>query len=119
MRSTNLVIILVLMNAMAGVVAVAVPFAPVPSPGGADAIQEAGEADDNLNPERQGIADSFVGGVLSVAKFLDQIRVVVFAGPEMLGELGAPGVLVGGFEAVVGFVVAIDVAEIISGRVLS
>jgi hypothetical protein len=119
MRSTNLILILILMNSMAGVAAVALPWAPVPSVGGGDAINEAQNQEEALNPEQSGVVDEFVGGILSVADFLDGVRTVVFAGPEMLRNLGAPGVLVTGFQAVVGLLVAMDMAEILSGRIMS
>jgi hypothetical protein len=120
MRSTNIVIFLILLNSMAAVVGAVVPgVAPAPG-GGAEINGTTSDARDNLEPNRQGggVA-SFIGGVISAFEFLGQIQSIVFLGPTMLENIGVPAVLTGAFKLVVTAIVAIDLAELLAQYSLS
>lgn len=118
MRSTNLVLFLVLLNATAGFAGVM--FAgPLEQDLGQN--QQIEEASNSLSVAEasQPSADEVTGSILQNAELLQIVDGIVFAGPNMLGQLGMPGIFVGGFKAVLGFVVAFDVAEVVTGREFS
>jgi hypothetical protein len=118
MRSTNLVIFLVLLNVSAGIVAVASPVDVDPLTGGDQEIDNtAGEVEDR-NVSRRGSGE-LIGSFLGLGGLIRDVGTVIFYGPEMLRNLGAPGLLVSGFEVVLIFVMGFDVAEAITGRRLS
>jgi len=118
MRSTNIVIFLVLLNVAAGVGATVAPGDVVPATGASGEIDSV--ADDVQNREvKRPASDELIGSFFGVGALITTIKNVVFFGPEMLRNLGAPGVLVSGFETVLVFVVAFDIAEAVTGRNLS
>jgi len=118
MRSTNLVIFLVLLNAAAGVVTVAAPGVVNPVVGADDEIADAAGSAEDREVDRRGSTE-LIGSFLSVGSLIQTIAGIVFAGPEMLRNLGAPDILITGFEVVLVFIIAFDVAEAITGRQLS
>lgn len=118
MRSTNLVIFLVLLNVSAGVVAVAAPVDVDPLVGGQQEIDQTAGDVENRDVSRRGSGE-LIGSFLGLGGLLRDIGTIIFYGPEMLRNLGAPGLLVTGFETVLIFVLGFDVAEAITGRRLS
>jgi|SRR6056297_1814471 hypothetical protein len=114
MRSTNLVIFLVLLNVAAGLSGVMFPGALDVSMSGA-AIDSADTALSN-NTVSQPSADEITGSFLNNAGILQTISNIVFRGPNMLEALGMPAIFTDGFKLVLGFVVAFDIAEAVTGR---
>lgn len=121
MRSTQIVVFLVLLNASAAVISAGVGAAigVQPAVGGDSTISETAGNAESVSASNSGQESDFVGGFLSAADFITELKNIVFFGPEMLRNLGAPNIIVDGLQSVVVFVVAFDVVEIISGRVLS
>lgn len=118
MRSTNLVIFLVLLNVTAGFAGVL--FAGAISPDtGADAEIQTARDSLSENKNDQPSADEVTGSILGNAGVLQQIQTILFAGPEMLKALGMPALFTDGFKVVFGFVIAFDIAEALSGRLFS
>jgi hypothetical protein len=118
MRSTNIVIFLVLLNATAGFAGVlfATPLDPAL---GQDAKIEDASSSLSTAEVSEPAAGEVTGSILQNAGLIETIDGIVFAGPNMLGALGMPAIFVGGFKAVLGFVVAFDVAEGVTGREFS
>jgi len=114
MRSTNLVIFLVLLNVSAGISGVMFP-GPLDATMSSSAIET---TDQQLgsNNVSQPSADEVTGAFLENGNIIQQISNIVFRGPNMLEALGMPSIFVNGFKLVFGFVVAFDVAEAITGR---
>jgi hypothetical protein len=118
MRSTNIVIFLVLLNAAAGVVG-AVGVGPAQPATGASGEIDSASTDLQNRQSDQPATDEITGSFFGVGKVIQTIDGIIFHGPNMLGQLGMPGVLVGALKTVITFVVAFDVAEAVTGRVLS
>jgi hypothetical protein len=110
MRSTNLILFLVLLNVAAGVTTAIAP-GPVAIATGADAeIQGANSALGDRQVS-QPSADEITGSLLGNAGIIETIDNILFLGPTCSRTSGTPGILVGGFKVVLGFVVAFDIAE--------
>lgn len=121
MRSTNIIIFLIALNAAALVIGSALgpAFGLQPNVGGDGEISDATESSrEQFQSSRTGVGE-FVSATFMVANFLRSIDNIVFAGPNMLITLGAPAILIDPFKALVAVVVGIDLAEILSGRILS
>jgi hypothetical protein len=118
MRSTNLVLFLVLLNAAVGIVAVAAPVDIDPVAGGDQAIEDSASDVENREVNRRGSSE-LIGSFLGVGSLINSVSNIIFLGPEMFRNLGAPDILISGFEAVLVFVVGFDVAEAVTGRLLS
>jgi len=118
MRSTQLVLFLVLLNVGAGIAAAAIPADISPQTGGQNEIDEA-ENDVEDRDFGRIPGSELVAAFFSVMEMIEDVRGIVFYGPEMLVNLGAPRLLVTGFETVLAFVVAFDIGEVVTGRILS
>jgi len=118
MRSTNIVIFLVLLNATAGFAGV-VFAGPLDPALGQDTKIDGASSELATAEVSEPAAGEVTGSILQNAGVIQTIDGIVFAGPNMLGGLGMPGIFVGGFKAVLGFVVAFDVAEVVTGREFS
>jgi hypothetical protein len=118
MRSTNLVIFLVLLNAAAGIAAVGLGLDVTASTGADGVIQTASDDLENREVNRPA-SDELIGSFFGVGALIQDIRLIIFYGPEMLRGLGAPDIIIDGLQGVIAFVVVFDVAEAISGRILS
>jgi len=118
MRSTNLVIFLILLNVSAGVVAAAAPADVDVLAGGSEEIQDVNESVSDRDVNRRGSGE-LIGSFLGLGSLIQSIDKIIFAGPEMLRNLGMPSQFVDGFKLVFVFVVAFDVGEAITGRKLS
>lgn len=121
MRSTNILIILIALNASAvlvGAVGLANDAGYQPTTGGGEQIEDANESASNVEGSG-GVIDSFVGAVLSAVGQLVTIFKVVIAGPTMLANLGVPAPLVALVSAPLYIIVGIDLLEVISGRQLT
>lgn len=118
MRSTNLVIFLALLNVAAGIFAVAAPVNVTVSTGASGEIDATGEALADREISRPASGE-LIGSFLGLADLIERLRNIIFYGPEMLRALGAPAILVDGFEGVLLFVMLFDVAEAVTGRGLS
>lgn len=117
MRSTNIVIFLVLLNVAAG-------LSVVMFPGQLQVEMSSGtidEAEGQLQTAEvsQPSADEITGSFLANAGLIQTIDNIIFRGPNMLAALGMPAIFVAGFKTVFGFVVAFDVAEAVTGRQFS
>jgi hypothetical protein len=118
LRSTNIVVLLVLLNASAvfvGALPVTEEVGYQPAVGGDDAINEAQETGDQIQSDRSSL-DQFVGGIIAAASTIATILSVVVAGPQMLINLGAPSVLVTFIAAPLYILVALDLLQVLSGR---
>jgi hypothetical protein len=118
MRSTNIVIFLVLLNAAAGVAGAIAPTPIDPSTNIGGEVDQTSSvvADREVN---QPSADEITGSFFGVGKLIQQIDGLVFAGPNMLVALGMPSLIGSAIKGVFVFVVAFDVAEAVTGRRLS
>lgn len=121
MRSTNIVIFLIGLNAAAGLIGAIGLGAAVgydPLVGGGEEIDRADESAGNIATDRSAL-DQFVGGVIEAGQQLVRIFSIAVAGPRMLINLGAPTALVTALAAPLYLLVAIDILEVISGRQLT
>jgi len=123
MRSTNLVLFLVCLNAAAAVIGVGIgaDLGVQPQLGGGGQI-DAAQQDVKSQTDNTGagaLAGTLLGFVTLAGNVLSAVENVVFLAPNMFINLGAPAILITPFKAVLAFVVAFDVAEVLSGRLLS
>ena len=118
MRSTNLILFLILLNASAGIVAATGPTNISPSTGGSDIIVRA-EGEIIERETNQPSSEEIIGSFFGVGKLIQSVDQILFAGPNMLQTLGMPAILVTGFKTSVIFIVGFDVAEAVTGRPLS
>jgi len=127
MRSTNLVIFLVLLNAAAGISTVIFPADIALATGGDgqidNSISELRSCDEGQVEDcaevNQPSSDEITGGFINNLSVLQAIDDIVFSGPNMLANLGMPVVFVGLFKTALALVVAFDLVEIFTGRILS
>jgi hypothetical protein len=117
MRSTNLVIFLVLLNITAGIISVMIPDTVVF--GVQSGAIETANQQLSTATVNQPSADEITGSFLANARLIQTIDNIIFIGPNMLGSLGLPSIFVTGLKSVIGFVVAFDVAEAVTGRLFS
>ena len=118
MRSTNILIILIALNASAALIGASGLGAALgyqPTVGGDDVIDDAEDDAGEIDAERSAI-DTFVSGVITAAQTLLSMFSVVIAGPRMLINLGAPTSIVTFVSAPLYILVSIDILEVISGR---
>lgn len=118
LRSTNVVILLVLLNAsavMVGALPVTDDLGYSPAIGGDDEIDEAQETGEQVQSERSSL-DQFVGGIIAAASSIATILSVVVAGPQMLINLGAPSILITFLAAPLYILVGLDILQVLSGR---
>jgi hypothetical protein len=118
MRSTNILIILVLLNSSAvlvGTLPVSGDLGYQPSIGGSEEITKAQSAGQEIKSERSSL-DQFVGGIIAAASTISTMLGVVVAGPRMLINLGAPAALVTFLAAPMYVIVGLDLLQILSGR---
>jgi len=121
MRSTNIVIFLACLNAAALVISAGLgpAFGIQPQIGGDQELQTAEqEGREQFQSSRGGVGE-FVTATFMAVEFIGTIGSLVRAGPNMLISLGAPALLIRPFEAIVFIIISIDIAEVLSGRVLS
>jgi hypothetical protein len=115
MRAPNIVIFFVLVFGVAGIL-------PAVAPGAValDAGQDATIADARTGLAEQEVdqpsADEVTGSILNNANILQTISAVLFSGPAMLRNLGMPAAFVSVMTLVLGFVIAFDIAEAVTGR---
>jgi hypothetical protein len=119
MRTPQLVIFLVCLNASALVVSAAIPLDVTAQAGGSVEILSAGEQVSQVDPSQNGAVGVLVGGFNAAMNVIESVRTIVFYGPEMLMNLGAPGALIVPFEIVFTFVVSFDIIQAFTGRKLS
>jgi hypothetical protein len=118
MRSTNIVIFLVLLNASAvfiGASGLGGDLGYTPTIGGDDQISDAEDAARDVSASRSAL-DNFIAGIIAAAETMGTIFGIVIAGPQMFINLGVPGPLVAFVAAPLYILVGIDVLQIISGR---
>jgi len=115
MRAPNLVIFFVLIFGVAGILPAVAPGAVALDTGEAGSIADA--RDDLKNQEvNQPSADEVTGSILNNGNILQTISAVLFGGPTMLRNLGMPAAFVSVMTLVLGFVLAFDIAEAVTGR---
>jgi hypothetical protein len=122
MRSTNILIFLVALNASAvviGAVGLGADLGYQPTIGGDAEIQTANESAANVEAQSDSAFDTFVGAVISAASTITTILGVVTAGPQMLINLGVPAFIVLPLATPLYILVGIDILQIISGRSLT
>jgi len=120
MRSTQLVIFLVLLNTMTFAAATVIggDIGLRPHTGGSGVISDSQEDVRDITGQQSGI-DEFIGSQLLGVTVLSRIYETIFFGPEMLKNIGVPAVITDGFVAVLTFVFAFDIAEFLRGGKLS
>jgi hypothetical protein len=118
MRSTNVLVFLVLLNS-AAVFAATLPVTGdlgyAPTIGGDQQIDDAQTAGQEIQSDRSSL-DQFVGGILAAANTVTTMFGVVVAGPLMLTNLGVPEALVTFVAAPLYIFVGLDILQILSGR---
>lgn len=122
MRSTNILIFLVALNASAVVLAGAGLTGDLgyqPTPGGDDRIEQANQTAGDIDANKGGAFDTFVGAVISAASTLTTVFGVVTAGPQMLINLGAPAFVIYPLATPLYILVGVDLLQVISGRDLT
>ena len=115
MRSVNILMFLVFLNAAAallGASGVAADIGVQPDVGGGDAIQKANQSAQSLDSSSEGVQTTFIGNAISAAKTAASSFSVVYAGPSMIANLGVPGWMVAFIFAPMYFVVALDIMSI-------
>lgn len=118
LRSTNVLVVLILLNSTAifvGALPVAGDLGYQPQVGGGDKIDEATDAGQDIQSERSAL-DQFVGSIITAANTLTTMFDVVVAGPTMLTNLGVPGALVTLVTAPLYVYVGLDLLQVLSGR---
>ena len=124
MRSTNIVIALVILNSVAAISGVIFP-ADIVMATGAD-----GQIDSTISELRscaegqttncaqvqQPSSDEITGGFINNIAVIQAIDDIVFMGPNMLANLGMPTIFVTGFKSVLALVVAFDIVALFTGR---
>ena len=124
MRSTNIVIALVILNSVAAISGVIFP-ADIIMATGAD-----GQIDSTISELRscaegqttncaqvqQPSSDEITGGFINNIGVIQAIDDIVFMGPNMLANLGMPAIFVTGFKSVLALVVAFDIVTLFTGR---
>lgn len=119
--STQLVIILLLLNASAVIVAQSGIGAALdinPQPGNEEQIEAANETARNDISTSQGTLDTLFGMFTSTASTLETIFNTIFYGPVMLKNLGVPWWITDTFSAGLAIIVAVDIVHALTGRVL-
>lgn len=123
MRSTNIIIFLICLNAAAVVTGAALgpQLGVQPSVGGDAKIDDANAniTDETRDTNAGALSGTLLGFVTVAGDVVSAIDTVIFAGPNMFISLGAPALLVDPFKVLVAFVFGFDVAEVLSGRILS
>jgi len=84
MRSTNLVIFLVLLNVSAGIVAVASPVAVDPLVGGDKEIDDTAGDVENRDVSRRGSGE-LIGSFLGLGSLIQDVGTIIFYGPRCCG----------------------------------
>jgi len=124
MRSTNIVLALVILNAVALISGVIFP-ADIVLATGADgqiesSISELRSCSENQTVNcaevQQPSADEITGGFINNLSVLQAIDDIIFHGPNMLVNLGMPAIFKDGFVSVLALVVAYDLVEFFTGR---
>jgi len=119
MRSTNIVLFLLLLNLSAGVMASAgIVDVQVEVPGG-DQIELVENSSVIERQQDQPSADEVTGGFLDAGRFIREMRVILGTGPAMLNTLGVPSIITNGLYVILGFVLIYDAFEAFTGRVMS
>jgi len=119
MRTPQIVLMLVLINGAAFGIGAISPVDVTPTAGDSGEIDEASSEIEQSNPGSTGGTGVLVGGFSAAMSAIDSIRNVVFYGPEMLINLGAPGSVIGILEGSLVFVVGYDVLQAFTGRQFS
>jgi len=123
MRSTNIIIFLICLNAAAAVVGAGLggQLGVEPTVGGDSKIEDAGADVTNAteSPSAGALSGTLLGFVKAGGSVIGAIDKIVFMGPNMFINLGAPSILIDPFKVVLIFVFGFDVAEVLSGRILS
>lgn len=118
LRSTNILVILVLLNSAAifvGGLPVSGDLGAQPTVGGDEKIDQATDAGKEIQSDRSSL-DQFVGGILAAASTITTMLGVVVAGPTMLVNLGVPTALVTLIAAPLYVYVGLDLLQVLSGR---
>jgi len=118
MRSTNIILFLVLLNVAAGVTTAVAPV-PVGIATGGDGTIAGASGSLGQQEVNEPSADEITGSFLNNANIIQTIDDIIFLGPNMLVNLGMPLIFAAGFKLVLGFVVAFDIAEAVTGRQFS
>jgi hypothetical protein len=119
MRSTNIVLFLLLLNLFAGVMGAAgLVDVEVEVPGG-DQIELVENTSVVERSQDQPSADEVTGGFLDAGRFIREMRIILGTGPAMLATLGVPRILTDGLFVVLGFVLIYDAFEAFTGREMS
>lgn len=121
MRSTNILILLIALNASAAMIGysgLGEELGYQPTIGGDEEIDDA-EAEAEQIESDPGSFETFIGGIISAARALTELFSIAIAGPRLFINLGVPTEIVGIFAAPLYILVSIDILEVISGRNLT
>lgn len=118
MRSVNLVIILFLLNASAGLMVASGYAADIGidlDPGADDELDKANETAQNIQTGSS-IGETLFGALAAAAKTVTTIFTVIFIAPLMFNNLGVPTWLTAFVFAPMYIIVGIDVLQVLTGR---
>jgi len=124
MRSTNIVLALVILNAVALLSGAIFPADIVMATGAEgqieSSISELRSCDEgqttNCAQVQQPSADEITGGFINNLGVLQAIDDIIFMGPNMLVNLGMPSIFKDGFVSVLALIVAFDLVSLFTGR---
>jgi hypothetical protein len=120
LRSTNIVVFLVCLNAAAALMGATAfgQVGPAPEIGGDQAIEDARDQGREISTDRSAL-DQFVSGIIAAASSVSIIFEVALAGPTLFLNLGVPAPLVAFVAAPLYIIVGLDVLQVLSGRDLA
>lgn len=119
MRSANIVVFLIFLNAAAALFMACDPGPCIaqdtgvePDVGGGEEIGQVTNESQNVESDVGGVSGTWIGNVVAGARRVASMFSVVYAGPTMLNNLGVPGWLVTFVFAPMYIVVALDVLSV-------
>jgi len=114
-RSANILMFLVFLNgaaALMGAAGVTDAMGVQPEVGGDETINQAQENSQNVSAGADAVQTTFIGNVVEAAKTAGKVFSVVYAGPQMISNLGVPTWLTAFIFGPMYFVVALDVLSV-------
>ena len=119
MRSTNIVLFLLLLNFSAAIVAGAGIAEIDPTTGQDDVLLTTYNDSIADRQQQQPAQEELIGSFFDSGNFIRDLDNIIFGGLNMLVNLGMPAIFATGAKTFIGFIVFIDAVEATTGRRLS
>jgi len=119
MRSTNIVLFLLLLSFSTQIVAGAGMASIEPTAGNEDIILTSYNESIADREQAQPAQEELIGSFFDSGDFIRDIDTIIFGGLNMLVNLGMPSIFATGAKTFVGFIIFIDAVEATTGRRLS